>query len=83
MRRTHPRAAVAATPPARGGLSDVNGRDGARIPHACDFYVSLVSGVAGLLFALLLIGRLVEKPLHRFWMQRPERERNEITATDD
>ncbi|TAL96785.1 MAG: MgtC/SapB family protein [Paraburkholderia sp.] len=36
-----------------------------------------------LLFALLFIGRFIEKPLYRFWMRRPERERDEITATDD
>ncbi|SEB15553.1 MgtC/SapB family protein [Paraburkholderia sartisoli] len=36
-----------------------------------------------LLFALLFVGRFIEKPLYRFWMRRPERERDEITATDD
>ncbi|CAG4927412.1 MgtC/SapB family protein [Paraburkholderia saeva] len=36
-----------------------------------------------LLFALLFIGRIVEKPLHRFWMQKPEHERDEIAASDD
>ncbi|MGF6753506.1 MgtC/SapB family protein [Paraburkholderia sp. GAS334] len=36
-----------------------------------------------LVFALLTIGRFIEKPLHRFWLRRPQKEREEIAATDD